>query len=319
MKMQPDNLNTPKAPVIFLFSLLIFGTVSLRAQNRVTDSSVTCIAFWKKGEVRKLKITHTKSKGSSETDMRSEDAISYMAQVTILDSTTDGYKIKWKFQQPQIEKPGNIKDGSGVPIFDGMEFVFSTNDGGMFKELENWEQVRENYRNLFLLSVKDTTEASFKSMMNKTMAMFSTREQVENSLIKEIQIYHSMYGLEFSRAVVKTTTLLPNPYVPEGLPATTEIEATLSQVSSAFLTIGMRVQLERDGTTRVMKEVFKRMGVSENNAELKKAIESMDISERSEYQVRLSDGWVKQALMTRISQNGSIRQAESYVIELEGD
>lgn len=317
--MRPIHQSTILAKTLFLFLLLIASAVSLSAQNRITDSSVTCIAFWKKGEERKLKITHTKSRGTSETDMRSEDAMSYIARVTVLDSTADGYKIKWKFTQPQLQKTGVIKDGSGVPIFDGMEFIFSTNDGGMFMELENWEEVRDNYRKLFLLSAKDTTDAVFKSTMEKALAMFSTREQVENSMIKEIQIYHSVYGLEFNRAVVKTAAILPSPYVSEGLPATTEIVANLSPVSSAYLTIGMNVQLERKGTAKVLKEVFKKMGVSGNDADLNKAIESMDISEKSEYQVRLSDGWIKQAIMTRISQTGPIRQAESFLIELEDD
>ncbi|WP_336517525.1 hypothetical protein [Pollutibacter soli] len=306
---------------IYFLSVFQFlsGNVSSYAQNRITDSSVTCIAFWKKGEERKLKITHTKSTGSSEADMRSEAALSYEAHVTILDSNEGGYKIRWKFRSPELHKSGDVRNGAGVPIFDGMEFLFSTSEGGMFLELENREQVRDNYKNLFLLSAKDTASASFKSIMEKTMAMFNTRELVENSLIKEIQLYHSLYGLEFSRAAVKKKTMLESPYVSERLPAITELAVTLSPVSTEFITIAMNVQLDRSGTMKVLQEVYKRIGASENDPELKQVIKSMDISERSEHQFRLKDGWKKQVVITRISKTGSIRQAENYLIELLED
>lgn len=319
LKMRTRYKNTKLFSSLLIYILISAVNLSATAQNLITDSSVSCFALWKKGEERKLKITQTKSSGSSESDMKSTTSMSYIALVSVLDATEEGYKIKWKFEQPELQNAGRITDVSGVPIFDGMEFIFSTFEGGMFQELENWEAVRDNYKNLMLLSIKDTANDGFKLAMEKTMGLFSTREQVENSLINEIQLYHALYGLEFSRTPVKGQTILPNPYGTEGFPAITELNVALSPFSTEFMTIGMNVELDRKSSAKVLKELLKKLDLPENDPGFAKTIEEIEISERSEYQVIISDGWIKQAMMTKVSKIGSVRQASSYLIELLDD
>ncbi len=81
---------------------ILFATISILgiAQNVTTDTSVTCVAYWKKGEQKKFLIARSKENLDSGK-LKSEGVFAYQAEVLIKDSSDKGYVIQWVFRLPE--------------------------------------------------------------------------------------------------------------------------------------------------------------------------------------------------------------------------
>src|SRR5688572_28392439 len=118
-----------------LGGLLLFTTAY--TQNTITDTSSTCIAYWKKGDVKELMI---RKAGSSMQNGKEKDrsASLYYATITILDSTAKGYKVQWQY------KPATVQDTSAMGklnnLFLNLKIVYATSETGGFDSLINYDE-----------------------------------------------------------------------------------------------------------------------------------------------------------------------------------
>lgn len=296
--------------------LLGFIQQNANSQNRITDSSVTCIAYWKKGEQRKLRIIQ--SKENSRTPKDGGTIITYDVQITVLDSSDEGYKIRWIFHQAELNKAASSQVISGVPVFDGMEFIFLVSETGTFKSLINWEEVRDGYVNLLKLSLPQKPDPEIQSYLNKTIALFNSREVVENTLINEIQIYHGIYGGEFRKNTVTTATEIPSPMGDGSIPALSTVSVILPGASTLFYSLSVQTEMDIYAGKETMAGIFRKMDLEKQigKEELDRMLAEMELSETSEYQVSLTDGWIRQVNIVRNTKLRDFSQKHWYSIEL---
>ncbi|MCY7292832.1 MAG: hypothetical protein LH615_11695, partial [Ferruginibacter sp.] len=80
-----------------IFITILFSNLLSFSQNRITDTSATCIAFWNKGEQKVFQISHNKQK-YFKGNIKSNVEVKYEAHIKIIDSTTDGYMVEWRFK-----------------------------------------------------------------------------------------------------------------------------------------------------------------------------------------------------------------------------
>jgi hypothetical protein len=100
-----------------------------------------------KGENKIYYIIHNKE--SYELGkLKSEFNFSYEAHITVLDSTKNSYTIQWTFHLPDKIKETNPKLAHSLPVFEGMKMISKTSEAGVFKELINWQEVKDTYINL---------------------------------------------------------------------------------------------------------------------------------------------------------------------------
>src|SRR5688500_2905805 len=106
------------------------------SQNTREEVSLTCTANWVKGEKKVLLISRGKEDYKAGKQTSNFD-FSYEAHVTVLDSSKEGYTVRWVFYLSEEFKEANPGITGSLPVYEGLKMVFTTTNTGSFKELLN--------------------------------------------------------------------------------------------------------------------------------------------------------------------------------------
>lgn len=110
------------------------------------------------------------------------------------------------------------------------EVVYRIDEMGTFKEVVNWEELRDEIR-----KEMDAIKGDFnlipgmEDVFNQVLDMFSSKEAIEAVAIKDIQQFHAFYGGKYeAHDTLRLQTLLPNIYGTE--PFDAEVSVTLERI-----------------------------------------------------------------------------------------
>lgn len=299
----------------FFFLLL---TIPARLFAQQKDTIVACIAKWHKGEKKELVITRTKERWENGQPTKPFN-FTYLANILVLDSTSNGYTIQWTLnltEETKNESPGIEKL---MPVYNGLKMIFTTDNDGMFEKLNNWEEVRDAFVDMAMFSFpKDPTKDAAEAM-EKAKAMFNSQQMVEATCIKEIQLYHAAYGGEFSTVETATPTLIANPFGGEPMSAVILQKAkNVDRVKKTFTAI-VTQKLDTSGTRILMTSMFKALDIPLStmdsvNKHTNETLSKFRIEDNSEYQVDLATGWITAIKYERIGITGELKQTETFVV-----
>jgi hypothetical protein len=298
--------------------ILSFIYLFSAGQNQHKDSIINCMAKWAKGEEKTLQIYRTKSTVSSGKK-NPPFRFSYEAHISVLDSSENGYMMRWVFHLPALLKMANPKLAEALPVYEGLKMIFTTTANGSFKELINWEEVRDAYADMMTYSLPKELSDSAKIAINKAKELFNTKAIVESALIKEIRLYHTPYGEAFTKNGIKENTLLANPFDGDPLPAEaiqkfTEINTDLDYFNASF-----EQQLDSTGTKIMILSFFKTLGILEDSVlkQIQESLSDFQITDHTAYHIILSSGWIKDLSNERIGIYRDTRQTESIVFKMK--
>lgn len=237
--------------------------------------------------------------------------------MTILDSTTEGYTITWEYGiPPELDK--NSMMFKVAEIMEKMEFVYKTDDVGIFTELVNWEQIRDFYIGMLKLQLRERKlDEKNQKALDEVLATFQKKEVIESMAIKEIQLLHAPYGLVFSTKDTSVSTELFIPLTEERMPAIQSWGIAETDDNDNFrLQITQRV--DSAGVIGLLESIFKKYS-SEQNIEkekLSKELASFKFDDIAEYRFIQSTGWISEYVCTRKTGTGNQVQIETYKMKL---
>jgi hypothetical protein len=296
--------------------LLICSYFISAAQNRTTDTSATCIAFWKNKVSKIYEITHSKEKSNSSIGNTTAEA-NYEAHIKVIDSTGEGFTIEWVYKN---FKPVGATDNtinSLNSIMEGLKILYKTDDVGTFTELINWKEVRDfalsNYEKVF---AKATQNSEFAAALNQVKAIFQSKENIEALLIREVQLFHSPYGVEYSIAGIVTETELPN--VTGGAPFPASVTIKLDELNKKmdYCKVSLNQIVDKGKSGPIMATMLKKLAGDKkvDEAEIKNQIKDLEISDLNSFTYSISSGWINKVVYKRIANVGVTKQIETYVI-----
>lgn len=305
---------------IQLSALLFLQTLFLVpfAQNRITDTSATCIAFWKNGEVRVLQITHGKEKYDS-SKLKSKTTVTYEAHIKIIDSAASGYTIEWVYKNFRSSDINDQLSGGINTIMEGLKILYKTDDIGSFSELINWKEVRDFAFNSFE-QVLDSNSGNktVTSALNEVKAMFHSKENIEAVMIKEIQLYHTPYGVEYYKSELIQQTALPNITGGSPMPAKISYKIIELDPKKDFCRVYQKQTIDKGIAGPIIADMLKKLSGDkiQNEVDIKKEIEDIEISDINEFCFALGSGWLSSIFFKRISNVANFKQIESYEISV---
>jgi hypothetical protein len=285
------------------------------AQNRTTDSSATCIAFWKNKEAKIYTITHSKEKTTNKGN--TSGAATYEAHVKITDSTATGFTIEWLYKNFKTEGLTDNTVNSLNAIMEGLKIKYKTDDAGSFTELVNWQEVRNfalaNYEKVY---AKATQNSEFAAALNQIKAIFQSKENIEALLIREVQLLHSPYGVEYNRKGQITETELPNVTGGQPFPATITLKLDELNTVKNYCTVSMNQTIDKGKAGPIMAAMLKKLAGSKtvDEEEIKKEISGLEISDLNSFTYSLSTGWIKKVVYKRVANVGPSKVVEIYEI-----
>ncbi len=294
-----------------LVSLLICSGALTQSVN--SDTSFACIANWKKGEEKRLLIQ--RSKTTSQSDFN----FSYEAAVTVLDSSKEGYKMQWVFHLPEEVKRAEPGLAAQMPVYEGLKMVFTTSPVGTFNELLNWEEVRDAYVKMMEVSLPKKMDEKTTDALNKAKEMFGTKQMVEAALIKEIILYHVIYGGFFTKSGSTEKTSLPSPFSSDQIPAVISARIVAETPWAAGIKITTDQQIDMAGAGKMFEELFRKMNIPEDSVmeKAKVILAGFEIKDHSEYTVAPVNGWMKKVEYLRTARTEEMERKESFIITMK--
>lgn len=298
---------------IFLFIIALYCSSIVLAQNTVTDTSATCVAYWQKGAVKTFSITHRKEKQQAGKPV-TQSVVSYDAYLRIIDSTQAGYTIEWTQQNYRSEGVDPQTMALTNSLMQGLKIIYKTDDIGTFKELVNWKSIRDFWIGKMEASV-DKSDKNAVEAMKKTKALFQSKESLEAVLIREIRLYHMPYGVEYTYKGQQVEILLPNITGGEPFPATIHLQLTEINPSKDACHIRMVQTLEKEkGRALLIAMLQKLFAAQLGDSDIEKEIKVLEMTDTNEFDLTLSTGWLSKASVKRMVNIGGVTQVETYNI-----
>jgi hypothetical protein len=297
---------------VCLFILLSLG---LYAQNTYSDSSVTCVAYWKKNDVRTFIISKYEEKKLDQA--RSEvKLIAYDVTIRVLDSTKEGYKLEWKQGNVRIKGIDSVGNALAGKMLSGVKFIYSTDDVGSFKELLNWQEVRDFYVNLLKMQFsKDRADSISKAMIENMISNLSTKESVEAIMIKEVQLLYNPYGVEFPKHAMSAETELPNMLGGQPFPAILTYSMAALDVKNNLATVLLTQEVDKQKGKSILLDLLQKLSRGASPSDINSTIEKVEITDKISLTFHLATGWQSKVEYVRIVDLGKGYQKTQYTIE----
>lgn len=301
--------------IIPFFTLLILSISVCTAQNRTTDTSATCIAFWKNKETKIYQIKHSKERLTAKGNTASD--ATYEAHIKVADSAAEGFTIEWVYKN---FKPGGTADNtinSLNSILEGLKIIYKTDDVGTFTELLNWKEVKDfAIGNFEKATANKNTDKEFIAALNQVKAIFQSKENIEAVLIREVQLFHSPYGVEYTKSPIVTETELPN--VTGGAPFPASIILKLDELNTKmnYCRVSLNQKIDKEKAGPIIAAMLKKLSGSKavDEAEINSQIKDMEISDFNSFTYSISGGWMDKVVYKRIANAGSSKSIETYEI-----
>lgn len=294
---------------LLLLLAIAFSFVNLAAQNQVTDSTAGVIAYWKKGDKAKFSMSQTEEKYADEK-LVSRQRITSEIDILIVVAAEKSYTINWKYSNIKIEgaeqSPLEIKLAK---LAEGITARYKTDETGAFLTLINWKEIQT-----FIYTTIDKIGTEFKTPEAKKMLkhlknVYIKKENVEQLVMSDIQLYHTLYGYEYQlkKKIEISDAYLPNALGGNPIPATAIVQMT--QLDPAANTCKIQILQKADSAyvAQAISEWIQKIGATKGDA--KKV--GFDINDTNEYEIDLQTGWITRATYNRLVLEGNTRRTNA--------
>ena len=288
------------------------------AQNIPTDTSAPVVAYWRPGDKKTVSITRTVEK--SRAGQRVSFAVNTCeALITVKDSAKEGYTLEWKYTQ--LGKSEKILQF--VPelhnLLKNLVIVYKTDDVGNFDRLLNYDEVRKMVDVSFASFTKmaNDSSAAFRSAVKEMAAIFQSRESIEQLVLKDISLFHTPYGIEYTSRKQEQEVELVNFLGGDPWPAVQSFQLTSLKPGEDLAGITISQTIHEEKAAAILKAFISR--IAERSGKQIKPGEfpsSISIKDHHEFDIRLSSGWVKRAYQQRMVQTDEQKKTDTMEIIL---
>lgn len=268
--------------ILFLFTIQLFAQ---------TDSTnISFVAYWEEGDSYDYKITKTKQKWK-KNELIDNNVQSYKVNFFVLKSTPTSYTIKWTYENDLGSNLNLSKEIlKKLEKYNNVAIVYKTTETGTFQEIVNWKEVSKLYKNMFddiiSLYTKGEKGKQFEEIISPLRNIYSTKEGVEQLILKEIQYFHFPMGLEFeTKEVIEFEDEIPNMLGGSPIKADAKLFFEKVDTDESFCVFKHEMTLDKDDTMRVLGEVFAKMNLKDKEVEkaIKDALFTVEEKNNFEY------------------------------------
>lgn len=213
---------------LILTTLILLASFTAFGQINLQDSTVQVIGYWDINETQSYVITNEKYRVTG-SDTTQREFVKYEVDVTITDSTATSYTIEWVYRhvQPDNANPF-VRKLAGIS--DNMKVIIKTDEMGAFKEVVNWEQIRDEIKkSTDLLRTEYKHIPKMDEVVDKVEAMFASKEAIQTIAIKDIQQFYTYHGGRYELGK-EINGQLPVPNLTGGAPFNSDVTILLDEI-----------------------------------------------------------------------------------------
>lgn len=299
--------------IISSLTFTLFLSVNCIAQNIVTDSTATVLGYWKKGDHARYSLQLTKEKYDKGKKISGGGSVSDI-DITVAEANDSGYTIHWKYSKITVQSAGAANNplvDKFSRLVEGVTFKYTTEASGEFKELINWSKVNTMVNKTLDELVKLYPANEMKNVLEQTRSVFSSKEGMEQLLMKDMQLLHSIYGGEYTlHDKITAATQLPNFLGGNPFPAVLTIEMKKLDKINKTCHIIVEQVVDAEKAAKEIGAFLEKSGKPDNE----KLPAQLDISDKNSFDVDLTTGWMKKVVFTRTAGAEGRRSVETHTI-----
>lgn len=249
-----------------LLSVVIVFFVSTNLFSQIDSTRVAIVSYWSIGDSYDFKITKINQQYKDDK-LTKDQKQEYIATFTVIDSTENSYTINWSYEN-DIENTYQIPQelSERFSKYKLTEIVYKTSEVGAFLEVLNWKEVGEIMNSMFediieVLGENDKQkEANLKLAMQPFKQMYSSKQGVEQLVLKELQSFHFPMGIEFNiTEPIIYDEELPNMFGGEPIKAKAKLYFVEVDFEDSFCIVKQEMRLNPDDTKALLGQIFKQM------------------------------------------------------------
>ncbi len=294
---------------------IIFQTF---AQNIANGNQVSVFPFWSKGDFRELTIKHKREKFDSGALTESSGS-TYRVLVRVTEVKEDGYIIEWVYKNVIPSENAGELEKRFAKMTEGYKTIFKINKQGVFMAVQNQAEMKKHFEKSIDMVQKTYGNDSISMMVFQLVkGIFSSPEIVESVFTRDVRIYHSVFGINYTlNKPILGDALITNPFGSQPVEATETITMTDLQFKKDMCRIQGVQQIKKDEAEKLVREVLK--GIAAQAGKILKDnfdLPPVDIKDTFTHDIELSTGWVKRAYYKRESRFDNNYDYESYEITM---
>jgi hypothetical protein len=257
--------------------LLFFVTTKLFGQ--VDTTKVAFVSYWSIGDSYNFKVTKINQQWK-EDKLTKDQKQEYVANFTVIDSTENSYTINWSYENDlgnTYKIPEELLERFSK--YELTQIKYKTSEVGDFLEILNWKEVSEMMNNMFddIVEVLDGNDKikqdALKNAMQPLKQMYSSKEGVEQLVLKELQYFHFPMGLEYNiTEPLIYDEELTNMFGGKPIKAKAKLYFESVDFEESFCIVKQEMSLNPEDTKMLLTQFFKQMNL--NDKEMDEAFES---------------------------------------------
>ena len=280
-----------------ILSLITILTITTNLFSQIDTTKVAFVSYWSIGDSYDFKVSKIKQQwkeGILTQDQRQD----YIANFTVIDSTETSYTINWSYENDlgnTYKIPEELLDKFSK--YKLTEIKYKTSEVGDLLEILNWKEVGEIMNNMFddiidVLGEKDEKKQdALKTAMQPFKQIYSSKQGVEQLVLKELQYFHFPMGLEYDiTEPLIYDDELPNMFGGKPIKAKAKLYFENVDFEESFCIVKQEMSLNPDDTKEILKEVFKKMKLDDKG--MKKTLKTavFKIEDKNTYEYYFNPG-----------------------------
>lgn len=260
----------------------IFLFVCSTSFSQIDSTKVSFVSYWSIGDSYNFKVSKIKQQWKKD-ELTKDENQQYIANFTVIDSTETSYTVKWSYEN-------NLENSFKIPqkLLDKFEkyklteIEYKTSEVGDFIEILNWQKVSDIMLNMIddVVEVLSEDDESKKSALKDAMipfkTIYSSKEGIENIVLKELKYFHFPMGVEFDISEpLLYEDELPNMFGGNPIKADGKIYFDNVDFEEGFCILYQELTLNPNDTMQLLKDFFIQSKI--DGEALEKALKTAEI------------------------------------------
>lgn len=280
-----------------ILSLITILIITTNLFSQIDTTKVAFVSYWSIGDSYDFKVSKIQQQWK-EGEITKDQKQEYIANFTVIDSTATSYTINWSIEN-DLENTYKIPEEllDRFSKYKLIEIKYKTSEVGVLLEILNWKEVGEIMNSMFddiiyVLGENDVKKQdALKSAMKPFKKIYSSKQGIEQLVLKELQYFHFPMGLEYD---ITNPLLydeeLPNMFGGEPIKAKAKLYFENVDFEESFCVVKQEMNLDPNDVKEILLQVFKKMKLGDK--EIKKSLKTavFEIKDRNVYEYYYNPG-----------------------------
>jgi hypothetical protein len=275
-----------------IFSIVTILAITTNLFGQIDSTKISFVSYWSIGDSYDFKVTKINQQWK-EGELTKDQKQEYIANFTVIDSTENSYTISWSYENDlgnTYKIPEELMEKFSK--YKLTEIKYKTSEVGDFLEILNWKEVGEIMNNMFddLIEVLGKNDEKKQNALTTAMQPFkqiySSKQGVEQLVIKELQYFHFPMGLEYDiTEPIYYDDEVANMFGGKPIKAKAKLYFENVDFEESFCVVKQEMSLDPNDAKEMLKQAFEQMKIGDKGMEeaLKTAIFQIEDKNVYEY------------------------------------